>query len=354
MNFNLLPNIGNKEWNATEAGFGGLVRDNNLKGGILRWLSTSDWDKASDAKYGTVGTSSNTMPSIVDKNYLYGPDDGTPTIDGISSEFSTKVILSMSVDTMGPACFSCATCFDADGDPKFNLILVNTTTNEIISDQVEDLGATDGNSTNMHFVACGKFNSCGSAESPDTKLDTDNAAVRCCSDSDIPSWSMHPGCSIWTESDGVRLGSCSELATFAEAEARCADAGARLCTAEELESNCASGTGCGYDSELVWSSDLAILDAPWNKWSPTYDPNYVPPSGKDYEWRSVLACPDFCLDEENQVRESDLQHLHQFALATDGFEDPCDGVLGANESTTDCNGRRIPEFGDIPKSPVFR
>jgi hypothetical protein len=28
--------------------------------------------------------------------------------------------------------------------------------------------------------------------------------------------------------------------------------------------------------------------------------------------------------------------------------------LGDNETITDCNGRKIPEFGDIPKSPVFR
>lgn len=293
------------------------------------------------------------MPDTVDKHYLYGPDDGSPTIDGISSEFVTKVTLSMSVDTMGPACFSCSSCFDADGEPKYNLVLFNTTTNEIINDdQVEELGDEDSNAATMYIIACGKNDNCGDVVNPDTKLDTESAAVRCCSDIEITHWTKHSQCSVWGESDSGW--GCEDSKTFAEAEAICANAGARLCTLAELEMGCTTGTGCGFDRQLVWSSDQVFLDKPWNKWSPTYDPTYVPPPGNDYEWRSVLACPDFCLEDENQVRESNPQHLHQFALATNGYEDPCDGALGANESATDCNGRKIPEFGDIPKSPVFR
>ena len=47
---------------------------------------------------------------------------------------------------------------------------------------------------------------------------------------------------------------CSRDKTFAEAEAICQAAGARLCTVAELKDGCTVGTGCGYDQELVWAS----------------------------------------------------------------------------------------------------
>ena len=61
------------------------------------------------------------------------------------------------------------------------------------------------------------------------------------------------------EAKGVRgscdLGGCNSRKTLLEAEAICSDAGVRLCTAEELQSDCSKSTGCGFDKELVWSSD---------------------------------------------------------------------------------------------------
>ena len=45
---------------------------------------------------------------------------------------------------------------------------------------------------------------------------------------------------------------CARDKTFSEAEAICQAAGARLCTATELLYGCAAGTGCQFDSELVW------------------------------------------------------------------------------------------------------
>ena len=76
--------------------------------------------------------------------------------------------------------------------------------------------------------------------------------VRCCADvKPSPAWgSKRPGCSVWGESDAGWP--CTRDKTFAEAEAICQDAGARLCTAAELRSGCTQGTGCGFDSELVW------------------------------------------------------------------------------------------------------
>ena len=55
---------------------------------------------------------------------------------------------------------------------------------------------------------------------------------------------------MWGESDAGWP--CARDKTFSEAEAICQAAGARLCTATELLYGCAAGTGCQFDSELVW------------------------------------------------------------------------------------------------------
>ena len=47
---------------------------------------------------------------------------------------------------------------------------------------------------------------------------------------------------------------CARDKTFAEAEAICQAAGARLCTAAELADGCTAGTGCLFDFELVWGA----------------------------------------------------------------------------------------------------
>ena len=78
--------------------------------------------------------------------------------------------------------------------------------------------------------------------------------VRCCSDVKLsPAWlSLRPGCSVW---GGSNAGwPCTRDKTFAEAEAICQAAGARLCTAEELQGGCTAGTGCYFDFELIWGT----------------------------------------------------------------------------------------------------
>ena len=75
--------------------------------------------------------------------------------------------------------------------------------------------------------------------------------VRCCSDIELASWqSRRSGCSVWGESDASW--ECAHSKTFAEAEAICEGAGARLCTTAELEGGCTENTGCQFDHELVW------------------------------------------------------------------------------------------------------
>ena len=52
---------------------------------------------------------------------------------------------------------------------------------------------------------------------------------------------------------------CAQDKTFPEAEAICQAAGARLCTADELEGGCTAGTGCQFDFELVWGTSSPPL-----------------------------------------------------------------------------------------------
>jgi len=49
-------------------------------------------------------------------------------------------------------------------------------------------------------------------------------------------------------------GQCLKKATIAEAIKYCEGAGARLCSATELDNGLAKGTKCGHDGRLVWSS----------------------------------------------------------------------------------------------------
>ena len=76
-------------------------------------------------------------------------------------------------------------------------------------------------------------------------------AVRCCSDKQISDWRQSPTCSVWTESD--TWGECKKL-NWQDANQFCISQGGRLCTKDELEARCGEGTGCYFDSLLVWSS----------------------------------------------------------------------------------------------------
>lgn len=60
--------------------------------------------------------------------------------------------------------------------------------------------------------------------------------------------------SVCGESD-LGLGGCSGYLSWSDAEAFCGGAGARLCTAAELQADEAAGSGCGLDRNLVWSGD---------------------------------------------------------------------------------------------------
>ena len=81
----------------------------------------------------------------------------------------------------------------------------------------------------------------------------DMIAVRCCSDTSLPGFEgpQRPGCP-YAESkfDDV----CHNTATYYEAVTVCSDAGARLCTLEEIQNRCARNTGCSHNQRQVWTS----------------------------------------------------------------------------------------------------
>lgn len=60
--------------------------------------------------------------------------------------------------------------------------------------------------------------------------------------------------SVCGETD-LGLGGCSGTKSHSEATAICEAAGARLCTVAELQADETRGTGCKYDTRMMWTSD---------------------------------------------------------------------------------------------------
>ena len=99
--------------------------------------------------------------------------------------------------------------------------------------------------------------------------------VRCCSDDGLPAF-VSPGPGYRdpdfysyiqsTESKNhpelgcpfaYRWGStpCPDPMTYREALDYCTSVDGRLCTKAEVKASCAAGTGCGFDVQLIWTSD---------------------------------------------------------------------------------------------------
>jgi hypothetical protein len=108
-----------------------------------------------------------------------------------------------------------------------------------------------------HMVVCGKAEYCVDDSltryEQSSELDTTRHEVRCCADSQItPTWLLNEGCTVWGGTD--EGGECAYNYNYLEAVAFCRDQGARLCSMPELQANCAASTGCGHDSDHVWSA----------------------------------------------------------------------------------------------------
>lgn len=77
--------------------------------------------------------------------------------------------------------------------------------------------------------------------------------MRCCSDTKLGAgWKKNAGCDVWGKS--IINGHCHAFETFEVAEAKCASINARLCTEDEMTSDCTKGTGCQFDFEMIWTS----------------------------------------------------------------------------------------------------
>jgi hypothetical protein len=82
-----------------------------------------------------------------------------------------------------------------------------------------------------------------------------------CNELGFPDASTFGDITVCGETDALSLGGeCSGEATWEEAEAYCTSAGARLCTATELENDEAADTGCNYNSVPIWSSTVCVQD----------------------------------------------------------------------------------------------
>jgi hypothetical protein len=117
-----------------------------------------------------------------------------------------------------------------------------------------------------HLIACGSTANGCSAEPPRCAPNAEEHEVSCCSATNV---TPGDGVNDWVRNfrdtcDGDvwglrrpsgRNGSCNHAATYDEAIAWCADLGGRLCTANEINTDCTRGSGCSHDADLMWTSD---------------------------------------------------------------------------------------------------
>jgi hypothetical protein len=97
----------------------------------------------------------------------------------------------------------------------------------------------------VHVAASGHWVGDGCSNAKDPWVIQDDrlfAAVRCCSRSFAACYSNSANACL------------PARANFSAASQICALQGERLCTKSELASNICCGTGCGYDTVLVWTS----------------------------------------------------------------------------------------------------
>ena len=113
---------------------------------------------------------------------------------------------------------------------------------------------TSSDALDGHFLACGSTSGSCSGHVLATH-DHAKHAVRCCSSHPLSPGDVSecPELGIYGYSE-LFEGQCFQSVAYGPAEMFCENFGARLCHINELESNCAAGTGCGYDDEYVWTS----------------------------------------------------------------------------------------------------
>jgi hypothetical protein len=116
-------------------------------------------------------------------------------------------------------------------------------------------------SKTRRMTTCGAFDRCKQHPTPEET--GSKHEVRCCSDKKHKKYVKRGDCQkklgrpVWAESYDINKERCIHAATWNEANRHCKKDGARLCTQEELSANCAKGSGCGHDSDMIWTSSRA-------------------------------------------------------------------------------------------------
>jgi len=113
-----------------------------------------------------------------------------------------------------------------------------------------------GAATTSHYVARGQSKDLGCFQwsgncSTQCVSDQEVHAVRCCSDSAREGWNNTRCPEVWQNLNEWQ--DCAEM-TYYDAVGYCASQGARLCTEEELNRDCAKQPSCHFDKRLVWTS----------------------------------------------------------------------------------------------------
>lgn len=136
-------------------------------------------------------------------------------------------------------------------------------------------------SSSSYLLACGSSSASCSGQTVAADKAEDHE-VRCCRDSDASGWNKFRDrgaiCSdVWgrsADSDGV----CQNALNYEEASAMCTEMGGRLCSSQELLADCTRDTGCGHNSDMIWSSTEASSspDSPSSTPAPTSLPTPLP------------------------------------------------------------------------------
>ncbi len=108
----------------------------------------------------------------------------------------------------------------------------------------------------MKAILCGRGSGCAEGDWEEAPINTLHE-VRCCRDCSDGKcgrvWKQKcpdEDPDVFARSKVKRV---CETATFLDAIDICASVKGRLCTPWEVEAGCAAGTGCGFDSQMVWA-----------------------------------------------------------------------------------------------------
>ena len=172
-----------------------------------------------------------------------------------------------------------------------------------------------------YWAVCGRRDKCTNEDDHVAPVD-DLHEVRCCSDMSKTGWVRRGGCSVWGESKFDGLGGCFSLQSFEEADSICRSEGSRICSKTELQSDCTRGSGCGHDSDLIWSGTTGAGDME----------NRYAVCG-----RGVVGNMNECPEGDSKLVPVD--YLHKVWCCSDspisGWSEKCSGVWGESKFGSD-------------------